>query len=69
MNALAVKKIGLSFARAFLGAFVPGLAGVYSSFVSGDVPAAKAALIALVAAGGAAVLKSAQIAWTTWESK
>ena len=69
MNKLFLKKIGLSFARAFLGVLIPGLAGVYSSFVSGDVPAARAALIALVAAGGAAVLKSAQIAWTTWESK
>lgn len=68
MSKLFLRKIALSFARAFASVFVLGLLGAYDPFVKGDLAGAKAALIALLGAAGAAGLKALQVAFTTWES-
>jgi hypothetical protein len=52
-----VKKVALSFARAFLAAFAVGAVGIASS---PDFSAAKAALIALVIAALTAGLRAVQ---------
>lgn len=62
------KKIGLSFARAFVSFFVLGVAGAYDSFVTGDVAAGKAAAIALITGAVAAGIRAAQALFTTLES-
>jgi hypothetical protein len=62
------KKVGLSFARAFIPVFFLGLGGVYDAVSSGDVSAAKSALIALAVAAGAAALRAAQALFTTLET-
>ena len=68
MSKLFLRKVALSFARSFLAFFVPGLAGAYNPFITGDVAASKAALIALVAGSITAGLRAAQIGLTTWET-
>lgn len=62
------KKVGLSFARAFVATFALGATGVVDAVGSGDLTAARAALVALVLAGVTAGLRAAQVYLTTWES-
>lgn len=62
------KKIGLSFARAFIAFFVLGVVGAYDSFVTGDVEAGKAAAVALITGAVAAGLRAAQALFTTLET-
>lgn len=68
MNKLFLKKVGLSFARAFLAVFIPGIFTVYDPLVKGDLGAVRSALIALAVASFAAVLRAAQALWTEWET-
>lgn len=56
-SAVFVKKVALSFARAFLATFIVGAAGVASS---PNFTTAKAALIALVVAAITAGLRAVQ---------
>ena len=62
------KKIALSFARAFVSFFVLGAVGAYNGFVTGDIHAGKAAVIALITGAVAAGLRAAQALFTTLET-
>lgn len=62
------RKVGLSFVRAFIPTFILGIGSAYSAFGEGDLSGAKASLIALVVAAGAAGLRAAQALFTTLES-
>ena len=70
MNTLFFKKVGLSFARAFVAVFALGITGVFSSLgESGtDFSTGKEALVALIVAAIAAGLRAAQALFTTLES-
>lgn len=68
MNAYFWKKIGLSFARAFLAAFVIGLTPAADAIASGDWNTARAAIVACALAGGAAVLRALQALGTNLET-
>ena len=59
------KKVGFSFARAFLGAFVVLAPGIW---LAPDLNAAKAAAVAACVAGLTAGGRAVQALFTTWES-
>lgn len=59
-----LKACAFSFARAFLGVFIAGLAGVLAS---PDWNAGKAALVALSAASLVAGFRALQAVFTQWE--
>lgn len=65
---LFAKKVGLSFLRAFVPFLVLGLAGAWDSFVTGDLAAGKAAVIALVTGAVTAGLRAVQALFTNLES-
>ena len=68
MNAYFWKKIGLSFARAFIPAFAIGLTPAADAVAAGDWNTARAAVVACVLAGAAAVLRALQALGTTLET-
>jgi hypothetical protein len=61
------KKIGLSFARAFIATFVLGVGGAFDAVASGDTNAARSAAVALVVAGVTAGIRAAQALFTNLE--
>lgn len=62
------KRVGLSFARAFIPFLILGLVGAWDSFVTGDVEAGKAAVIALISGAVTAGLRAIQALFTTLET-
>jgi hypothetical protein len=70
MGLLFWKRVGMSFLRAFVGAFALGITGVFGSLgeAGSDFTAGKSALIALIVAAIAAGLRAAQALFTTIET-
>lgn len=68
MNAYFFKKVGLSFVRAFVPAFAIGLTPAADAVAAGDWNTARAAVVACVLAGGAAVLRALQALGTNLET-
>lgn len=64
MNRKFAKKVGLSAARAFLGAFVALAPGIW---MAPDLSAAKAAAVAAVVAGLTAAFRAVQALFTNLE--
>lgn len=62
------KKVGLSFARAFVPTLILGLAGVFDHVADGDLDGGKAALVALIVAAITAGLRAAQALFTQLET-
>jgi hypothetical protein len=62
------KKCGLSFARAFIPAFILGVLPVWDAVAAGDWNAGKAALLALITGAGTAGIRALQALFTNLET-
>ena len=69
MTPLFLKKVGLSFARYFVASFLTGIVSVGLDLIdSGDVSAARAAVLALIGGAVAAGLRAVQALVTNLET-